>query len=105
MSSPAIVELVPDMEKYLPWGPFYGVWVRNDTPDNIKEELIKAFDSAQKAPEFQDFLKRTNGESLGLSGEEAIEYWKNWQSVTAWLLHDAEVTKKSPEELNIPKQN
>lgn len=101
---PAITESIPGMDKYLPWGPFYGVWVHKDTPDNVKLELKNAFERAQQDPEFQDFLNRTNGESLGISGEEAEEYWKNWQSTTAWLLHDAGETEVSPADLGIPRK-
>jgi tripartite-type tricarboxylate transporter receptor subunit TctC len=32
---PAITDAVPDMAKFLPWGPFYGVFVRADTPDDV----------------------------------------------------------------------
>ncbi|MEK3934231.1 tripartite tricarboxylate transporter substrate binding protein [Sporosarcina sp. FSL W7-1349] len=101
---PAITDDVPEMEKFLPWGPFYGVWVRNDTPDEIKAELTEAFKTAQAAPEFQDFLKQTDGVSLGLSGDEAIQYWKDWQSKTAWILHDAGESKVDPATLNIEKK-
>lgn len=101
---PAITESIPEMEKFLPWGPFYGAWVRNDTPENIKEELVKVFEDAQKQPEFQDFLKQTSGVSLGLSGDEAAKFWKDWQSTTAWLLHDAGASKIDPKELNIEKK-
>lgn len=100
---PAITEGVPEMQKFLPWGPFYGVWVRNDTPDNIKEELVTAFAKAQESPDFQAFLKQTNGVSLGISGEEAIQFWKDWQSKTAWVMHDSGEAKVSPEDLNIEK--
>lgn len=101
---PAIVEGVPEMGQFLPWGPFYGAWVRNDTPDNIKEELTKAFADAQQSEEFQNFLDQTNGVSLGLSGDEAIAFWKDWQSNTVWVLEDAGEAKVSPEELNIPRK-
>lgn len=102
--APAITESIPEMEKFLPWGPFYGVWVRNDTPDDIKQTLMKAFAEAQKEPGFQKFLDQTGAVSLGLSGEEAEKYWKDWQSTTAWVLQDAGVAKVNPEELNIKKK-
>ncbi|THE10517.1 tripartite tricarboxylate transporter substrate binding protein [Bacillus timonensis] len=100
-----ITDDIPEMDKFLPWGPFYGAWVKNDTPDNIKQELIDAFGKAQQEKDFQDFVKRTNGVSLGLSGDDAVKFWKEWQSKTAWLLHDAGVTKTSPEEFNIEKMH
>ncbi|MEH7385946.1 tripartite tricarboxylate transporter substrate binding protein [Bacillus sp. JJ1521] len=98
-----ITETIPKMDKFLPWGPFYGAWVKNDTQDNIKEELIEAFSNAQQEKDFLDFVKRTNGVSLNLSGDDAVKFWKEWQSKTTWLLHDAGVTKTSPEEFNIER--
>lgn len=101
---PTISESIPEMKKFMPWGPFYGVWVKKDTPDDVKKTLIDAFSKAYQEPQFQDFLKQRGTVPLGLSGEEAIKYWQDWQSTTAWLLQDAGVAKVSPEKLNIPKK-
>jgi tripartite-type tricarboxylate transporter receptor subunit TctC len=101
---PAISEAIPEMKKYLPWGPFYGVWVKKDTPDDVKKTLVDAFAKAYQDPKFQDFLKQRGAVPLGLSGEEAIKYWQDWQSTTAWLLQDAGVAKVSPAQLNIKKK-
>ena len=101
---PSILESVPDMKKFLPWGPFYGVWVKADTPDEIKQRLVADFAKAHQDPEFQDFLKQRGAVSLGLSGEEAVKFWKDWQSTTAWLLQDAGVAKVHPEELGIKRK-
>ena len=43
---PPITKDYPDFAKYLPWGPFYGVFVKRDTPEDIKATLIKAFKTA-----------------------------------------------------------
>lgn len=101
---PAIVESVPEIKQYLPWGPFYGVWVKKDTPDPIKQVLTDAFSKAQQDAEFQNFLKQRGAVSIGLSGVEAIKFWKDWQSTTAWLLQDAGVAKVSPDQLGIQKK-
>lgn len=101
---PAVSEILPEMKPYLPWGPFYGVWVKKDTPDNVKKVLEDAFAKAQQEPEFQEFLKQRGAISVGLSGAEAEKYWQDWQSITTWLLQDAGAAKVSPAELNIPKK-
>ncbi|MEW9673001.1 Bug family tripartite tricarboxylate transporter substrate binding protein [Ammoniphilus sp. 3BR4] len=100
----AVPEILPEMKKFLPWGPFYGVWVKKDTPDNVKKVLVDAFAKAQQEPEFQEFLKQRGAVSVGVYGDEAIKYWQDWQSTTAWLLQDAGAAKVSPEELKIPKK-
>lgn len=102
---PAVTESLPEMEKFLPWGPFYGVWVKKDTPDEIKQILVEKFAQAQQDPDFQEFLKHSGAVSVGVSGDEAVKYWKDWQSTTAWLLHDAGAAKVNPADLNIEKKN
>ena len=33
---PPVTKDFPEFGKFLPWGPFYGVFVRRDTPDDVK---------------------------------------------------------------------
>lgn len=101
---PPITEALPEMKKYLPWGPFYGVWVKKDTPDNVKQSLVKVFAEAQKKPEFLQLLDKLAVVPLGISGDEADAFWRDWQSTSAWLLQDAGAAKVSPETLNIPRK-
>ncbi|GHE22186.1 tripartite tricarboxylate transporter substrate binding protein [Halomonas urumqiensis] len=102
---PPITEALPDIESFLPWGPFWGVFVHEDTPDDIKATLEAAYSEAVDSDEFREFLDNFGGAPLNLSGEEAQQYLDNWQSVTAWAMHDAEAetVKVSPEELGIPR--
>lgn len=102
---PPITEALPDIEAFLPWGPFWGVFAHQDTPDDIKSTLEDAFEQAVAGDEFQEFLTNFGGATLNLNGEEAQEYLDNWQSITAWSMHEAEAetVKVSPEELGIPR--
>lgn len=100
---PLITELYPEFEKYLPWGPFYGVFIKKDAPEDVKIKLTDAFHKAVNEPEFQTFLDNFGAIRVDLSANEADAWLNHWQSVTSWLLHDAAATKASPEEFNIPK--
>ena len=102
---PPITEALPEIESFLPWGPFWGVFVHQDTPDDVKAVLEDAYYNAVATDEFQQFLEDFGGAPLNLSGDEAQEYLDNWQSVTAWSMYDAEAEsiKVSPEELGIPR--
>lgn len=100
-----VTTALPDMKKYLPWGPFYSVWVKKDTPEDVKKTLVDAFAKGFNDPKFQDFLGQLGAVPMGIAGEEAESFWRDWQSTTAWLLHDAGAAKVSPEELGIPKKN
>lgn len=100
---PLITELYPAFDRFLPWGPFYGVFVNRDAPDEVKSQLSDAFHKAVNEPEFQAFLDNFGAIPVDLSGAEADEFLARWQSVTTWLLQDAKATKKSPDEFGIPK--
>lgn len=100
---PPITEALPDIEAFLPWGPFWGVFVHQDTPDDIKATLEQAYHDAVGSDEFQAFLSNFGASSLNLSDEDAQRYLDNWQSVTAWSMYDAEAVEISPEDLGIPR--
>jgi hypothetical protein len=40
---------------------------------------------------------------MNISGAEAEEFLKRWQSVTSWLLWEGGQAKTSPEEFGIPR--
>lgn len=100
---PPISDAIPEMKKYLPWGPFYGVWVKKETPEAVKQKLVQAFTEAQQDAEYKKLLDNLGVLPMGITGEEADKFWRKWQSTTAWLLHDAGVTKAHPDEFKIPK--
>jgi tripartite-type tricarboxylate transporter receptor subunit TctC len=102
---PPITDVLPEIDGFLPWGPFWGVFVHQDTPEDIKTILEDAYEQAVANEEFQTFIENIGGETLNLNGEEAEQYLDNWQSVTAWAMHDAEseLIEVSPEELDIPR--
>ena len=99
---PPITEEYPDMAKYLPWGPFYGVFVKADTPDDVKATLVDAFKVGAESEAFQTLMANRGNVMMNISGDEASDFLKKWQSVTTWVLQDSGATKRSPEELGIP---
>lgn len=100
---PPITKEYPDFGKFLPWGPFYGVFVRKDTPDDIKAALVKAFKTATDNPQFKQLMADRGNLMMNISGAEAEAFMTKWQSVTSWLLHDVGAAKISPEKFGIPK--
>lgn len=97
----AIGQVLPEYQKYFPWGAFVGVFVKDDCSDRVKELLTEAFQKAYEKEEFQTYLAENYITPMGLSGPEAREFIDQWQRVTAWLLEDAGVTELSPAELGI----
>jgi len=100
---PAITDDFDAFKKYVPWGPFYGVFCKKDVPEATKKVLVEAFKKGAESERFKEFLKANELVLMNINGDEASEYAKRWQSVTTWLLHDAGATKVSPAELGIPK--
>jgi len=98
---PLITEEYPEFENYLPWGPFYGVFVKDGTPEEsiivMRDAFVKAFEDAS----YQELLKGFNISPLGISGDEAKEYLSNWQKNTAEAFFKSGAIDKSPEELGI----
>ena len=100
---PPITKDLPDFRKFLPWGPFYGVFVRRDTPADVTATLVKAFKTAAENPQFVQLMKDRGNVPMSTSGAEADAFLKKWQSVTAWVLQDVGAAKASPEKFGIPK--
>jgi tripartite-type tricarboxylate transporter receptor subunit TctC len=100
---PAIVEDYPDFAQYLPWGPFFGIFVKEGTPEEAVTKLQAAFRESAEQPDFKALMDARGFVQMNISGEEAEEFLDRWQSVTSWLVFDAGIAKSSPEEFGIPR--
>jgi tripartite-type tricarboxylate transporter receptor subunit TctC len=100
---PLITSVSADYKKYLPWGPFYGVHVKKETPDAAKKVLVAAFKKGLEDPQSQAFLRNFGSIYMGISGAEAEQFINKWTSVTSWLLQDAGAAKISPDKFGIPR--
>lgn len=79
---PLVTAEYPDFSKYLPWGPFYGVFVKKGTDSAIIETLSKAFSEAGPQQSYQDVLANFNINFLGYTGDEAANYISAWRENT-----------------------
>ena len=100
---PAITDAIPQMSKYLPWGPFYGVFIKRDVPDDIRAKLVDVYAKAADAEEFKTLMLNRGNVMMNISGDEADAFLKKWQQVTSWVLFDTGAAKVSPEELGIDR--
>lgn len=101
--TPAITDALPAMETYLPWGPFYGVFVKEGTPDDVKATMEAAFKVAAESEAFTTLMANRGNVVMNISGDEAIEFLEKWQQVTSWVLQDTGAAKVSPETLGIAR--
>ncbi|TMV94056.1 tripartite tricarboxylate transporter substrate binding protein [Thioclava sp. BHET1] len=100
---PAVVSFNEGYAKYLPWGPFFGVFVKKGTPEDIVAKLSAAYKAGAESPDFQKLMDGRGYTIMNISGPEAEDFLSKWQSNTTWLLQDAGLTKASPEKFGIPK--
>lgn len=101
---PAVTEAYPGLyDEYLPWGAFFGVFVKKGTPQEAFDKLQAAFLKAYNEPKFADFADTMGGLRLGLTGDAARDYIAQNKSVSAWLLYDSGGAKASPADFDIPR--
>lgn len=101
--TPTAVALNDGYATYLPWGPFFGVFAANGTPDDVVEALSLAYAGAVENAEFLELMDNRGFTVMNLAGDEAQEFLTTWQSTTAWLLQDAGMAVNNPEDLGIAR--
>jgi len=100
---PPITDTLAEIEPFLPWGPFYGVFVRRDVPDDVKATLVEAYAKAAEDETFLELMANRGNVVMNISGDEADTFLQKWQQVTVWALQDTGAAKVSPEDLGIPR--
>lgn len=98
-----ITETLPGLSAYLPWGPFFGVFVNKGTPEETVNKLIAAFKEGAQNPEFVALMEKRGFNIMNISGDEALDFLESYRSTSSWLVHDAGFSKHSPVEFNIPR--
>lgn len=93
----------PEFNRYLPWGPFFGVFVKAGTPDDVVQALTEAYAAGAGNEKFTTMIDDLGYDLLNLSGDEARAFLDNWQSVTSWIVYDGGMGKVSPEDFGIPR--
>lgn len=86
---PLVTAEYPDFAKYLPWGPFYGIFVKQGTDPAVVKTLSDAFSAVAPKEEYQTVLESFNINYLGLSGDEAQTYISNWRDNTVGALQSS----------------
>ncbi len=100
---PTIVSFNEGYADFLPWGPFFGVFVKQGTPDDVVASLQAAY---HEGAQHEDFVALMDGRGftlMNISGDEAQSFLTAWQQNTAWLLQDAGLTQASPEDFGIAR--
>ncbi|MBL4916587.1 Bug family tripartite tricarboxylate transporter substrate binding protein [Szabonella alba] len=100
---PTVTSFNDGYEALLPWGPFFGIFVKNGTPDDVVAKLQVAYGEAVAQPDFLELMDNRGFTVMNIAGDEARDFMDRWQQTTTWLLHDAGITQSSPEDFGIPR--
>ena len=100
---PLVTSANEGYSKYLPWGPFFGVFTPKSTPDDGVATRRAAYPEGAAHPDSPKLTDHRGITIMGLSGAEANDFLSKWQQGTAWLLQDAGLAKASPEEFGIAR--
>ncbi|NVK41357.1 MAG: tripartite tricarboxylate transporter substrate binding protein [Oceanospirillaceae bacterium] len=98
-----ITEDFPGLSNYLPWGPFFGVFVKQGTPEEAVIKLQDAFRKAATNEDFVNIMTNRGYTMMNLSGDEASSFLDKYKSVSSWLVYDAGYAKHSPADFDIPR--
>lgn len=101
--APVVTQFNEGYNTYLPWGPFFGVFVPKGTPDDVVAKLSDAYAKGAENADFVKLMDDRGFSLMNISGAEAEAFLTKWQQGTAWLLQDAGQTKASPEEFGIAR--
>ncbi len=77
----------PAFAAYLPWGPFYGVFVKKGTDPDAVKKLSDAFTKGFSEPAYQTLLRDLHVDPLGLSGDAANEWIAAWRAASLAALN------------------
>lgn len=102
---PYITQEYPEFEQFLPYGPYFGVWVDCETPDEIVSVLSDAASKAYESEGFQGYLSSGGAIGLALTGEEAVDFMTGMQSTMAYLLYDTGAITTDPADFGIERNN
>jgi tripartite-type tricarboxylate transporter receptor subunit TctC len=93
----------PELARFMPWGSFYGVWIKRNVPADRRDRLVQAFRTGASNPQFVELMQRNGNVVMNISGDEADRFLRRWQSVTTWTLQEAGAARTSPAEFGIPR--
>ena len=100
-----IGKYVPALAAAAPFGGYYTLAVKRDTPVPIIEKIAAAFKEACNSPKFEGLLNKKFFLKDVLVGEAADKAAARAESTTAWLLWDLKVegAKVNPADVGIPR--
>lgn len=80
---PAITEFHPEFERFPPWGPFFGIFVHKNAPEEAVSKLRAAYAEAADQESFRKLMDERGFVRMNVTGDEAEDFLQRWRSVTS----------------------
>lgn len=98
---PAIVDKLPSYKPYTALKQWQGIQIPADCPEDVKQTIGKAFAKIMASPEMEEFRAAQYGELMNLTGQEALDFAMDVESITSYLLWELKIGKFDPQKLGI----
>ena len=100
---PSLARVAPSIAGILPIGASFGLFVPNDTPQDIVDTLNSAYTNAIATDNFRNFVDDQGMVFVGMGLQESANYLERNSSVVSWMLYDVGAAPNSPEQFGIPR--
>ena len=102
VTSPSVTTLIPGTEGIPSLNETWPIMIPRDTPAEIVEALVKAFNAAIKTEAVKQFAAEKGFNIIGLTGEEADKFLSYSISCYSWTLFNAGLGEGNPADYGIP---
>lgn len=100
---PAITDLYPEVQKYLPMSQGLCLLAPKDIPEDAYKSLGAAFDKVMDSSEMLGFMQQENAVKIGMWGPEADKRAVEMEARFSWFAQDLGVAQVSPEKFGIAR--
>jgi tripartite-type tricarboxylate transporter receptor subunit TctC len=100
---PALGQIKPELSQYFPYGPYFGLFAPEGTPQEVIDKLKAAMDQAVADPEWKAYTDKLLMPRMDYSDLAAMNFLKTWTSKAAYLLYDNNAARNDPAKLGIER--
>lgn len=101
---PAVTELLPEMGEWLPLPYPCAVLVKKGTPEDVVDALQEACGKAVLEEGWTEYVESMRLEDMSdVTGDAAAAFYSDWSRQISWMLYDAGVAARSPEDFGIER--
>jgi tripartite-type tricarboxylate transporter receptor subunit TctC len=100
---PTMAEAIPQMTKYLPYGPYFGLYVKTGTDQAIVDTLVAKMQECVQSDAWIEYTDKLFIQRMDLVGDDALAYINDWTAKAAYLVYDAGAAAANPADFGIER--